>query len=217
MPDLIDEIKEDIKDEKFEELWKKYGNHIIGAIIVVVLSTGGSVWWKSSNIATQEKNGSQIYKAYLGEEQNNGEESIEIYSNLIEEEGYGDVYLSGLRKAALLLENNDVLGANEVYKGIVSSKKAPIEVREFAEILYLQNSISEKKAEDITRLKKIAEGEGVFKYSAKEMLAFIEYEAGNYMGAKTIFEGLKEDVYTPMRMRDRSVEMIKTIEAKTDA
>ena len=46
MADIFNEIDEDVRRERYEQLWKRYGNYVIGAALLVVLATTGAVGWR---------------------------------------------------------------------------------------------------------------------------------------------------------------------------
>jgi len=41
MSDIFQEVEEDVRKERYEQLWKKYGNYIIGAAAILVIAVGG--------------------------------------------------------------------------------------------------------------------------------------------------------------------------------
>jgi len=45
MSDIFQEVEEDVRRERYEQLWKKYGNHVIGAAAVLVIAVGGWQAW----------------------------------------------------------------------------------------------------------------------------------------------------------------------------
>ena len=45
MSDIIQEVEEDVRRERYEQLWKKYGNYVIAAAAVLVLAVGGWQAW----------------------------------------------------------------------------------------------------------------------------------------------------------------------------
>jgi hypothetical protein len=215
MADLIDEIKDDIQQEQYAKLWHQYSNYIIGLIIAVVLSTAVFVWWKNYSQAKSEEQGSNIYKAFIAEKDANSEASLQLYSSIIDNGDKSHASISELRKAGLLLSVGKIDEALGLYKDLADNKKYPDELRELAGLLYIYNSINNGSADYLPRLKAMADGDGVFRYSAKELLAFTEFSAGSLDEAKKIFQELNSDINTPAKIKDRSGEMIGAIETKS--
>ncbi len=215
MVDLIDEIKEDLQQEKYAKLWEKYSNHVLVAIITVVLATGGGVWWKNYQTSKIQTTGNEIYKAFVSEKSNQSDAAIELYSSIMNDNKGTAAAVSGLRKANLLMNSGKVDEANATYKIIADDNSAPEELRDLSSLLYIYNSINNTdNADSLARLEKMSNSDGAFKYSAKELLAFNNFSQGKVDEAKKIFSELKDDEKTPIKMRERCTQMLSDIESK---
>ena len=212
MPDLFDEIKDDIKQEQYAKLWQDVGNYVIGAAVGVVLITAGAVGWSSYKKSELESRGNDLYHAYVDESNGEADSSLKKYSELESKNENGFSAMARLRKASVLLKEGKPDEAVKIYNQLSKDKKSPVEVREFAEILYLYNS-GVNDEEFLSRIKSVAGSEGAFQHSAKELLAFSEINLGNVEGARGIFEWLISDNLTPMKMKERSSEMVGAIKS----
>src|SRR5262245_6003099 len=47
MSDIFQEVEEDVRRERYEQLWKKYGNYIVAAAAALVLAVGGYQAWSA--------------------------------------------------------------------------------------------------------------------------------------------------------------------------
>ena len=48
MSDIFQEVDEEVRRERLMQLWKRYGNFVIAAAVIVVLGVGGwrgYQWW----------------------------------------------------------------------------------------------------------------------------------------------------------------------------
>ena len=52
---FIDEVNEELKQERAAELWKKYGRYITAGLIIVILGIGGFQYWKTTNRKAAEQ------------------------------------------------------------------------------------------------------------------------------------------------------------------
>jgi hypothetical protein len=213
--DLIDEIKEDLQQEKYAKLWNKYSNYVLAAIIVVILSTAGAVWWKSHNSAKSEEAGNEVYKAFANEKSGKADAAIELYSTIMQNNKGAAAAVAGLRKANLLMNSGKVDDALVAYKAVADDRNSPEELRDLGSLLYGYNAINNAdNADAVARLDKMANGNGAFKYSAKELLAFNNFSTGKIDDAKKLFSELKVDPGTPAKMKERCGQMISEIESK---
>jgi len=55
MSDIFQEVEEDVRRERYEQLWKKYGNYMIAAAAVVVLAVGGYQAWKAYDLNQRQQ------------------------------------------------------------------------------------------------------------------------------------------------------------------
>jgi len=52
--DIFQEVDEEVRRERLEQLWKQYGNYIVAALILVLACIGawrGSVYWQARKAA----------------------------------------------------------------------------------------------------------------------------------------------------------------------
>ena len=171
MPDLIDEIKEDIKQEKLKKLWQDTGTYVIGGIILTIVVTAGNVFYKSYKKSKYENLGTELYSAYVKESINESGKSIDAYDNISKNSDKNISAIANMRKAALLDKTGKNDLAIQLYKDISENRSYPIELRELAEILYLRNAIEFSEQNDISlinRLEDISESNGPFKYSDRK-------------------------------------------------
>jgi len=209
MADLIDEIKEDMLHEKYANIWKKYGDYVIGIAIAIVFATGASVFWKSYQNNKHEELGSRLYKSYVAEQIGKTDEALTGYSKLTDGSDIGPI--AKFRKASALIEIGKVKEGVDLYKEVSKDSNAPIEIRDLAKIMFLQSAVKDSSSSEYNDLQKMAAGDGPFTLSAKEILAFLEYENNNLDKAENLFDALKTDNLTPHKMRVRADEMLNII------
>ena len=53
MTDLMQEIDDDLRREKFEQLWKKHGRALMAVVALAVVLTGAWVFWQKEQAASQ--------------------------------------------------------------------------------------------------------------------------------------------------------------------
>ncbi len=217
MPDLLDEIKEDLKEENLIRLWNKYGNHIIGAAVGLVIATAGVTGWKSYQKSQNEKMGDKLYTAFELDHRADFDGSIKAYETLEQD---NKAFYSGIaefRKAGVLFEKGKKEEANLIYKKISDDKKAPKEIRDLAEIYFIYNSVDFSNPDNalMEKVQKISgDKSAVFASSAKELLAYMQYGKKDYAAAEKTFDELTKGLETPPSMRTRSEEMLNIVKTK---
>ncbi len=215
MVDLFDEIKEDVTREKYAKLWLEYGKYVIATAIAIVIITTLAVAYKGYKAKQYEKLGNMLYQSFKSESEGNIDNSIKGYSELadLDESTYSQ--LSSMRNARILSGQNKQDEANKLYQEIFNSDKSVKELKDLAAILYLQNSL-ESKADDqiLQAVNDIINDNNIYKYTAKQLLAYYNYNIGNSSEAKRLFEELLQSTDTPANIKKRSNEMLNAINSK---
>lgn len=220
MPDILEEIKEDIQQEKFSKLWQDTKVYVIGGIIAIIAGTSGSILYKNYNNSKYEKLGTSLYEAYETESGNDKEKSIKAYEEVAKSGDANIAAISQMRKAAIFANKGENEKANSIYKTISEDQKNPTEIRGLAEIIYLQNEINnskEKNPELIKKLEAIIASDHPFKHSAKEILAFALLNYQETEASGKLFLELSKDKDTPFGMKERALEMIDAINPKSES
>lgn len=134
--ELLAEIKEDIRREKLEKLWQRFGIWIISTAVLVVVSSGLIVAWKYFQETTAAKQGGELFLAI--ESLNNGE--LEKSKSTLTETAKNNSsagVLANLRLASIAIEANDKSAAKEHYQAVI---KTPGVAKEFLDLALLQNA-----------------------------------------------------------------------------
>jgi hypothetical protein len=214
MPDLFDEIKEDLSREKYIAIWQKYGNYFIAAAFAALILTGAGVAWQNHSAQNNSSYSDALYEA----SESPSEEAILKYDEIIANANSTYKAIAGIRKAALMLQNSNHEDALAVYKTVIETSGSPQELKDLAKLLYISISTNlaadSKEYDNITAKKYLQEnidGSGIFKYSALEIKGFQEINHHNYTKAKDIFNKIIESPESPEGIKTRARAMVETI------
>jgi len=209
--DLFDEIKEDVRKEKYALLWEKFGNYVLGACLSIVLITAGVVSWKGYSKGVSEEQGSKLFFAEREVENDNIEAAYAIYDELINEGRAEYASIAGLKKAALLVDEGRKDEASLLYQKISDISGAPIEIKELAGLLYIYSLDNEGAELSEQTIEKLSKKKHPWRFSAAEFSAFRALKENNNDEAKELFNALLGDPLTPPGIRKRSQNMIDAI------
>jgi len=191
--DIFDEIREEAKEERWLDLWKKYQNYVYGFMLVCVALTAFDVFWKrhqvSKNLEASEK--------YISALHSIGSKNIKTALGLLEEiplnnkGSYKD--LSRFLVAALLQEEGDDEGALEVYRSIVNDTAGDDTYRNLALLrLAYAGFDSEDPKALLKNLDKLTKDSSPWRFSALELTALLHMKLGNIEDAKASLTKLVE-------------------------
>ena len=50
MSDVFQEVDEELREEKYKSIWRKYKYYVIGGVILFVLAIAANAFWKDYNL-----------------------------------------------------------------------------------------------------------------------------------------------------------------------
>jgi hypothetical protein len=131
MSELLAEVDEAIKRERLENIWKKYGNLVLFAILALIIGTGvysGYSGWKSS------KDKDQTDKLIQAGSLNDPAKLVESTDKL----DPGLAAIAKIRAAGAYMTKNDPQSALPLYAQVAADTKVPKEFRDLAAFMQAQ-------------------------------------------------------------------------------
>lgn len=216
MVDIFQEVEEDLKRERSEELWRKYGKYVIGVAAVIVLGVAGREGWKNYEHTTSIENGTRLANAIelaqSGEE--NQDAALAALDAIIAEGNAGFVAMGHFQKAAVYLRAGATPSALTELEAIAGNSEIDQVYRDLAVVQIAMNSATGENAKNlISRLAPIAVPENAWYYSAREMIALLHIAAGEIEAAKPLLTEIADDSEAPSGMRTRASELLKAVGA----
>lgn len=215
MSDIFQEVDEAVRREKLEKLWKRYGNFVIAAAVVVLLAVGGwrgYQWWDAKQAAQA---GAAFDAAAELADQGKTEDAEAAFARLAGQGTAGYRVLARLRAAAIVGQRDPKAGvaaydaiANDASVGPVFQQLAGVR----AAILLVDGA---PLSEITRRLEPLAQPDSTFRHTAREVLALAAWKAGDTPAAKKWFDTIAGDVDTPQSMRGR-VDVLMTLSGAAD-
>lgn len=208
---LLREIDEEIRQEKYEQLWKKYGTHIIAAAILLVISVAAVQGWKTWDRNNRESQTAKLYQA-IAAAKSNAPSAVDQTSQLASQGTGGAALLASLQKAALLADNGDTQQAADLYRSIADGD-APKTYAHLALIkgASLEIDMMPAPADLGQRLGTLTSTENPWRHAAQELLGLLALKDGDNAKANGIFKSLTEDATTPAGIRARANQLADSI------
>lgn len=217
MADFLDEVIEDVKQENFRRILEKYGNYLVGLILLVVLSTGLGVWYKNHHKKQIISSGNLFYEASNIAGTGERSQVSQLLDNIVEDGGDGYRSLALLQKATILENAGDYRQASDIYKEIGNSAAS----EEIADMALLHFSYigmehpeqsSVKKEELNSILENLSKLGRPWRFSAMELQGIIALRENNIDKARKIFITLREDALSPRSAKDRAGIMLDSLQ-----
>ncbi|PKR55365.1 tetratricopeptide repeat protein [Thalassospira marina] len=216
MVDIFQEVEEDLKRERTERLWRKYGKVVVAVAAVIVLGVAGREGWKSYEHSTRIENGTRFANALelVNAGPDKSQAALDAFDTIIAKGDDGFVALGHFQKARIFLSQNETEKAVTELEAIASDSDVDKVYRDLAVVQIAMNSGTADNADVlIARLKPIAVPENTWYHSAREMMAVLNIAAGKKDEAKSLLTELADDKTAPADMRGRASELLKAIKA----
>ena len=202
MDEFINEINREMREDRWRQLWKRYGVYVIAAAVAVVLFVAGRqglvAWRESSRNAAADS-----YLAALGD---GNQSALEF---LAQEGGEGYPMLARFQLAVRSAEAGDGVGAEQAYLALAQDGDLEQSYRDAALLLSVMNADSGTSApEREERLSPLAESDGPWRFLAYEVLIGLALERGDVGAARERARQLRDigNLPTGVEQRLRLVE-----------
>lgn len=213
-PDLIaQEVDDEVRRERMNQLWSAYGKYLIGLAVGIVLLVGGREGY-TSYVQSQEEASSAAFEAASLASTENSADAVEIWQNALPELKKGYATLGRMRLAAAAAANGDVSTAIASYDAIAGDNGADESLRSMAQLF--AGMLISREGTDLddarARLSVVAIKGEPWYFSGLEQLALVDLKKGDKEAALAGFTQLVDDLETPQAISVRATQLKAALE-----
>lgn len=212
LPDLIDEVDEELRAERAKKLAQRYGGLATGALLLAIAGVAG---WEGWNWY-ERREAAQAGQAFLAATRDAAVEgadlraSAERFSGLVQGAPAGYRTLARLRAAALLAETGQVDAALAAWEAISRDNETDALYRDLATVLWGLHALDQGDAAVIeARMSPLAVPGAPWRASAQEVLALAALKRGNTEQARRALQAVLADATTPQGLRERAGRLLQ--------
>jgi hypothetical protein len=206
---FFQEVDEELKQERFLGLWKRYGTVFVALLLLAVAAIGGYQFWQSDKRASEVAASTQFAEALRLVADGKPKEAAVIFSVLAKDAPAGYAALSRLQAGAIKAKAGDDAGAAEIYRALANDDAAPATLRDAAAILWAVSGLETADPNMLmARLEPLTAEASPWRHSAREMWALYAEKAGRKDAARDMLRKLAADRSAPDAMRARAHEML---------
>lgn len=215
MADIFQEVEEDIRRERYETLWKKYGNYVIVFAVIVVLSVAGQQAWQAYDMSRRQDfserfaNARQLAAA-------NPAEAEAAFAALAADAPRGYASLARLGLADVMAEQGKEAEALAVLQEITEDSDASIAATARLRIAWTRADTT-PRGELAALLAPLTDAENPWRFAAAEVLAYKELQSGNRAQAITEYDALAANEAAGATLRQRAGAIAQHLRANPDA
>lgn len=209
MSDIFREVDEELRTEKAQRIWKRFGPFIIGAALLVVAGTAGySLWQRMQATQQQERTAvlGRVVETATATQAPSAEELDRLNAAVAELRG-DHATLGRLYQADALARAGRVEEAVAAYQAIAGTPGDTL-LRDLAALKAILHQIdSGDPAQLQGQLAPLAAPGSPYRWSAQELLGLLALRTGDTARAGTIFQELSADAGAPAGIRARATEL----------
>jgi hypothetical protein len=211
--DIFQEVDEEVRRERLQKLWQRYGNFVIAVCILIVASVGAwrsYEWWQTKKAG---ESGAAFENAVTLAEAGKHQEAETAFAKLAADGTAGYRALARLREAAELA-HTDKTAAVKAYDEIAADKSAGEIMQELAAVragflLVDTTPYSEMRQ----RLEPLTASDKTFRHSARELLALAAWKSDGVNAARQWTGMIITDPQSPQGIRSRAEVLSELIAA----
>lgn len=210
--EIFREVDEELRKERFEQLWKDYSVYIAAAAVAIVLGVGG--WKLTEHLQAKRaaEAGARFNSALLLLESKKTEDAEKVLRELSTGGQGGYRTLAGLRLGAIEAANGNTDTAVKAFDAIAADSGADSVLRGLASIkAAMLRSGSADWTEMQNRLTPLKDVKNPWHASARELLGLAAWKAGKLAEAEQEYQALVESRTTPGGIKQRAEMMLALI------
>jgi len=208
VPDIFDEVSEDLRAERAQRMLKKYGGLLVAAAVAVIAATAGWQGWNWYQARENTRVATTYIAALRAADRPPGPErdaARPLLGQVIAEGSSGYRTLARLREAALLADAGDLPGAITRYNQVATDGAADPLLRDLATLHWATRQVdSGDPAMLDARLAPLTRPDHPLRALAAETQALLAIRQGRADAARDILKRLGQDVTAPDGVRGRA-------------
>jgi hypothetical protein len=219
VPDIFDEVEEELRAERTREFLTRYAGAIAGAAILVVALVAAWQGWHWYQ-ARQDRAAAAAYITSMLQVADTGpnanvrrDQALAGFDNLARSAPSGYRTLGRLRAAALEAEAGHLPRALALWNQIAADSSADSLLRGLASLLWAQHQLGTGDPDQLeARLRPLAAPGDPWRPLAEEQLALLALRQGKSAQANEMLTALAHDVTAPAGVRERATAVLSQLQ-----
>ena len=212
------EVDEAVRQDRYKELWDRYGLHALVAAALIVAGVAGFKGWTYWQDRKAQEAGTEFSQALGALESGDAAKANTALQDLAQKGPAGYRMLARFQLAATEAQGGNTDKAVELYDALAADAGTDNILKGLATIQAATLRLDAADyAEMERRLNGLIEQGSPWRYSARELLGLSAYRANKIPDAEKQFSTLIADQGTPQNLRERADMMLALIVGKPQA
>ena len=212
MSDIFQEVEEDVRRERYEQIWKKYGNYIIAAAAVVVLAVAGYQAWQRYDLSQRQQVSDRFRDASQSAQTGNMTKAESDFTALTKDAPSGYATLAKFHLAGAYLAQGKRDPAIALLRELAAYSDPIISSTARLRLAWTLADAS-PKSELVTLLEPLMAADNPWRFAASEVLAYVDLKSGSRAQAQAEYQKLSLDAQAPANLRQRAAGISEFLKA----
>ncbi len=210
--DLFREVEEEVRKERYQQIWESYGTYIIAAAVALILGVAGWQAWQAYQLRQREDTSAR-FEAALDQAQSGDLAGAEtVFRAMSTDAPAGYRSLAKFRLAELQMAQNK---RNEAIASLRELTQDSDPLLNAAARMRLAWSVADTapRAELDALVEPQSDAENPWRFNAAELRAYLDLQAGNRDQAQVAYARLAMEAEAPQSLRQRAAEISQYLRA----
>lgn len=208
---LFREVDEEVRQDRYQELWKRYGSLALIAAVLIVAGTVAFVVWRDTQQSARDADSTRFLEAVVQEEAQT-DAALQQLRELAQDGTPAYRFLARLREGRLLAAEGNKAEALAVFDTIAADSDLRGTYRDLASLLAVANGLDVLSQGEVEqRIGRLNTPDNPFRVTAREFLAVAAVQAGDRERAIELLRANQSDASAPVASRARATELLTAI------
>jgi hypothetical protein len=212
--DIFREVDEELKQERYEKLWRLYGKYIIGAAVLLVAAVAGWKAWQSHQTSQRLAEGERFAAGSELLLDGKSTEAYQVFAGISADTRSGYGILAKFYEASIVAGGDDPAKSISIYDAIAAESSAPPSLRDLAKILgalqgLRSSTIDSKIIAD--RVRPMSGAGKTYRHVALEIMALAAMKSGATEVARGHYREIVDDPAAARGIRTRAAQILNIL------
>jgi hypothetical protein len=213
--DIFQEVEEDVRRERYEQLWKKYGNYMLAAAGVLVLAVAGYQAWQNYDLSQRQKVSDEFRNATQAAQTGNAAKAETDFSTLAKDAPSGYATLAKFHLAGAYLAQGKRDPAVALLRDLMTSSDELVANTARLRLAWIMADAS-PKAEIVSMMQPMMAADSPWRFAASEVIAYIDLKDGARAQAVDEYQKLAQAAEAPTSLRQRAGGIAEYLKANPE-
>lgn len=212
MSDIFHEVDEEVRQERLQKWWKKYGDYVMAGVSILVIGVAGWTYWQHYEQQQRYKASADMESAAQISQAGQDDLAAQAYAKIAKKAPSGYALVATLSQADSLLASGRTNDAVKIYMQIAAKDKDGLgQVARMRAAWAQADTLSAPALTEL--LAPLNDGKSQWRFLAKELLAYRAMKDKDLATALRGYQSLSDAKDAPQSVRGRAKAMVALINA----